>query len=172
MGHSGVDSVHVLSKDERGAGVRIAGLRKRFRTGGADVVAVDDISLDIAPGALAAVTGASGSGKSTVLHLVGAIEEPDAGTIDVDGTELTTLGSRGLTAYRRGVGFVFQRYHLLPALTAWTTWSRRCSPTGSASTGRPAPANCLPRSASVIANAPCRPSCPAASSSGWPSPGR
>ena len=118
MGHSGVDSVRVLSNDERGAGVRIAGLRKRFRTGGAEVVAVDDISLDIAPGALVAVTGASGSGKSTVLHLVGAIEEPDAGTIDVDGTELTTLGSRGLTAYRRGVGFVFQRYHLLPALTA------------------------------------------------------
>ena len=67
---------------------------------------------------MTAVTGPSGSGKSTLLHLIGAIEHTDAGTIRVDDIELTQLKRAKLTAYRRGVGFVFQRYHLLPTLTA------------------------------------------------------
>ncbi|OFE15181.1 ABC transporter [Humibacillus sp. DSM 29435] len=65
-----------------------------------------------------AVTGPSGSGKSTLLHLIGAIDRPDAGTITVDDTEVTTLTRGALARYRRGIGFVFQRYNLLPALTA------------------------------------------------------
>jgi putative ABC transport system ATP-binding protein len=80
-------------------------------------VAADDVSLTLAPGALVALTGASGSGKSTLLHLVGAIERPDSGTITSGGTEVTALHGAALAAYRRTVGFVFQRYNLLPALT-------------------------------------------------------
>ncbi|MFI5916586.1 ABC transporter ATP-binding protein [Dactylosporangium sp. NPDC051541] len=96
----------------------IEGLSKRFRTGGADIVAADDLSLEVSEGSFTAVTGPSGSGKSTLLHLVGAIETADAGTIVVDGVEVTGLRRKKLSEYRRTVGFVFQRYHLLPALSA------------------------------------------------------
>jgi putative ABC transport system ATP-binding protein len=65
-----------------------------------------------------AVTGPSGSGKSTLLHLIGAIDRADSGTIMVDDVEITALRRGKLAAHRRGIGFVFQRYHLLPALTA------------------------------------------------------
>ncbi|GAA3450475.1 ABC transporter ATP-binding protein [Dactylosporangium matsuzakiense] len=96
----------------------IEGLTKRFRTGGAQIVAADDLSLEVGAGSFTAVTGPSGSGKSTLLHLVGAIETADAGTIAVDGVEVTGLRRKKLSEYRRSVGFVFQRYHLLPALSA------------------------------------------------------
>jgi putative ABC transport system ATP-binding protein len=76
------------------------------------------VSLTLQPGALVALTGASGSGKSTLLHLIGAIDRPDSGTIISGGTEVTALRGGALAAYRRTVGFVFQRYNLLPALTA------------------------------------------------------
>lgn len=70
-----------------------------------------------AVGATVALAGASGSGKSTVLHLMGAIERPDEGTIVSGDTDVTALRGSALAAYRRTVGFVFQRYNLLPALT-------------------------------------------------------
>jgi putative ABC transport system ATP-binding protein len=83
-----------------------------------EVLAADKVSLEIASGAFVALTGASGSGKSTLLHMIGAIERPDLGTITSNGTEVTALRGGQLAAYRRTVGFVFQRYNLLPALTA------------------------------------------------------
>jgi putative ABC transport system ATP-binding protein len=82
------------------------------------VRAAADVSIDIEPGAFVALTGASGSGKSTLLHMIGAIERPDSGTILSGGTDVTGLRGGALAAYRRTVGFVFQRYNLLPALTA------------------------------------------------------
>jgi putative ABC transport system ATP-binding protein len=82
------------------------------------VCAADDVSLEVDAGAFVALTGASGSGKSTLLHLIGAMERPDSGTITVGPTEVTALRRGALATYRRSVGFVFQRYHLLPALTA------------------------------------------------------
>jgi putative ABC transport system ATP-binding protein len=101
----------------RGA-IELRGVSKRYGTGGAaPVTAADDVTLTIEPGGFLALTGASGSGKSTLLHLIGALERPDAGTITSDGTEVTALRGAGLAAYRRTVGFVFQRYNLLPALT-------------------------------------------------------
>jgi len=101
-----------------GAAIRIENLRRVFRTGGTEVVAVDDLTLSVAAGGMVAITGPSGSGKSTLLHLIGAIEGPDAGTITVDDVPVTGLRRRRLAEYRRSIGFVFQRYHLLPALTA------------------------------------------------------
>ncbi|MET8526289.1 ABC transporter ATP-binding protein [Micromonospora sp. NPDC005172] len=99
--------------------VRLSDVRKTFPLAdGAPLVAVDDVSLSIAPGTAVALTGPSGSGKSTLLHLVGAIERSDGGRIDVGGQEVTRLSGRALAAYRRSVGFVFQRFHLLPTLTA------------------------------------------------------
>ncbi len=107
-----------MAGEPAGAAVAIAGVTKRFRAAGTDVVAVDDVSLELAAGSIAAVTGASGSGKSTLLHLVGGIEKADSGSISVDGQTITALRRAELTRYRRGIGFVFQRYHLLPTLTA------------------------------------------------------
>ena len=102
-----------------GAALELRGLSKRYGISkDQQVTAADGISLSIGAGSFAAVTGASGSGKSTLLHLIGAIEQPDAGAILSDGTDITGLRGAALAAYRRTVGFVFQRYNLLPALTA------------------------------------------------------
>ena len=137
------------------------------------VTAADDVTVQIEPGGYVALTGASGSGKSTLLHLIGALERPDSGTITSDGAEVTALRGGALAAYRRTVGFVFQRYNLLPALTVLdnviapvlpyrTSWDKL----------RPGPRGCSRRSASAAGSGRCRPGCPAASSSGLPSPGR
>ncbi|MFG2105009.1 ABC transporter ATP-binding protein [Micromonospora echinaurantiaca] len=100
-----------------GGRVEIAGLVKRFDGGAEPISAVDGVTLDIAAGSVVALTGPSGSGKSTLLHLIGAIEQADEGTVTVDGVSVTGLRRAALARYRQRVGFVFQRYHLLPALT-------------------------------------------------------
>ena len=106
-------------KTSSGAEVRAEGLTKTFQLGGGEpLTAVDDVTLTVDRGAMVAVVGPSGSGKSTLLHLIGAIERPLAGRVEVDGRSLASLRRRHLAAYRRSVGFVFQRYHLLPTLTA------------------------------------------------------
>ncbi|HUA42735.1 MAG TPA: ABC transporter ATP-binding protein [Streptosporangiaceae bacterium] len=102
-----------------GAAIELRGVTKRYGIArDQQVLAADNVSLSIAPGAFVALTGASGSGKSTLLHLIGALERPDSGTIIAAGADVGTLHGAGLAGYRRTVGFVFQRYHLLPALTA------------------------------------------------------
>jgi len=104
---------------DRPAAIELRGITKRYGIGdGREVRAADDVSLSIAQGAFVALTGASGSGKSTMLHLIGALERPDSGTVLASGTDVTALRGAALAAYRRTVGVVFQRYNLLPALTA------------------------------------------------------
>ena len=99
--------------------LELRGVSKRYGTGtGGQVTAADNVTFTIEVGAFVALTGASGSGKSTILHMIGAIERPDSGTIISNGTEVTALRGTAQADYRRTVGFVFQRYNLLPALTA------------------------------------------------------
>ncbi len=75
---------------------------------------LDDISLQVGEGEFAAITGPSGSGKSTLLNLAAGLDRPTAGTIKVDGTELTGLSEADLARFRRArIGFVFQFFHLL-----------------------------------------------------------
>jgi putative ABC transport system ATP-binding protein len=102
-----------------GASLELRGVCKSYGIGRDQLVrAADDVTITIEAGAFVALTGASGSGKSTLLHVIGAIERPDSGTIISDGQDLTALPGGALASYRRSVGFVFQSYHLLPALTA------------------------------------------------------
>lgn len=94
-------------------------LNKTFKTEGGDVHAVRDVTFRAADGEVVAIIGASGSGKSTLLSLLGLLDAPDAGSIDMNGTQLAHLDSAGRTKYRsRQVGFVFQAFNLIPNLTA------------------------------------------------------
>lgn len=91
----------------------------RFGTSGTTVTAVDSVSCEITQGSVVGVAGPSGSGKSTLLHLLAGLDTPTAGEIQIYGTAIQALSSRERTAFRRShIGMVFQRFHLLPALTA------------------------------------------------------
>jgi putative ABC transport system ATP-binding protein len=99
--------------------VEITGLEKSFRVGAVTTSVLRGLDLTVARGESVAVLGASGCGKTTLLHLVGALDRPDRGTIRVDGVEITTLPRREQARLRRErLGFVFQFYNLLPTLTA------------------------------------------------------
>ena len=88
------------------------------RDGEETVSALDAVSLDVAAGELVAIVGASGSGKSSMLAVAGALMTPTSGTVRLGGVDVTTLASRQRTAIRRDyVGFVFQTDNLVPALT-------------------------------------------------------
>jgi len=92
---------------------------KVYGKGHSNVFALDRISLEIEQGELVVVLGPSGSGKSTLLNLVGGIDTPDNGSINVKGIELNVLSEQQRTNYRKKqVGFVFQYFNLLPSLTA------------------------------------------------------
>ncbi len=106
-------------RPEVGSAVRLTGITKIYQSGaGVRVPALDGVSLEVPAGQTLAVTGRSGSGKSTLLHLIGAMDRADSGEVNVDGQDLGKLNDGQRAAYRRGIGFVFQRFHLLPALTA------------------------------------------------------
>ena len=94
-------------------------LYKDYPMSGATVHALQGVSLEVDQGEYLAVAGPSGSGKSTLLQLIGGIDVPTSGTVDIMGTRLNTLSDRELTRLRlTHLGFVFQRFHLLPVLTA------------------------------------------------------
>jgi putative ABC transport system ATP-binding protein len=99
--------------------LNVENLNKSFKTDGGEVHAVRDVSFHAADGEVVAIIGASGSGKSTLLSLLGLLDAPDEGSIDMNGTQLAHLDAAGRTKYRsRQVGFVFQSFNLIPNLTA------------------------------------------------------
>jgi putative ABC transport system ATP-binding protein len=104
---------------ENGTVIRARGLRKEFGKGDARVRAVDEVDLSVATGETVAIMGPSGCGKSTLLHLLGGLERPSGGEIELAASRLDQMGERGLAQLRRTVvGFVFQAFHLVDELTA------------------------------------------------------
>jgi len=95
------------------------GLVKSYPVGGRSLTVLRDLDLQVDAGEMAAVVGASGVGKSTLLHLLGGLDRVDQGTIAIDGTDLTRLSDAEIVAFRNhSVGFVFQFHHLLPEFNA------------------------------------------------------
>ena len=99
--------------------LRIEGLRKVFRTGEQEIAPLDGIDLSVARGEMIAVIGPSGTGKSTLLHLLAALDTPTSGEVYFAGDSLKSLGEAELAEYRNhSVAFVWQRHHLLSDFTA------------------------------------------------------
>jgi putative ABC transport system ATP-binding protein len=99
--------------------LQVTDLSKTFGSGDTEVKAVDGVTFAVPTGVFAAVVGRSGSGKSTLLSLLGALDKPTTGTIEVDGEVISRGRDQQLIRYRRNqIGFVFQSYNLIPNLSA------------------------------------------------------
>jgi len=108
-----------MSESQNGAVVVARDVNRRYGEGETAVDALRGVSVDIDRGRLTAVMGPSGSGKSTLMHILAGLDKPTSGTVEVAGTEITTLGDNDLTKLRREhIGFVFQFFNLLPMLNA------------------------------------------------------
>jgi lipoprotein-releasing system ATP-binding protein len=95
------------------------GLVKRYAVGSTTLTVLRDLDLTVAPGEMVAIMGASGVGKSTLLHILGGLDRPEGGTVSIAETVVTALPDAELVAFRnRRVGFVFQFHHLLPEFSA------------------------------------------------------
>jgi lipoprotein-releasing system ATP-binding protein len=99
--------------------IDVAGLNKSYQVGTQQIHVLRDLSLRVAHGEMVAIVGASGVGKSTLLHLLGGLDRADAGTIRLADMDLASLDDAALVQFRnRSVGFVFQFHHLLPEFDA------------------------------------------------------
>jgi len=99
--------------------IRCIDVRKVYRQGNNEIIALDGVSLDIARGEFAVIMGPSGSGKSTLLHLIGGLDRPTSGELLVDQRLVGQMADDQVTLFRRTrIGFVFQFFNLLPTLTA------------------------------------------------------
>ena len=100
--------------------VEIRNLKKYYGKGENLVKAVDHTNLTIERGKFTAIVGMSGSGKSTMLHLMGGLDRPDKGRVFIDGEDIFKLKDEQLAVFRRKkIGFIFQDYNLLPSLNVW-----------------------------------------------------
>jgi putative ABC transport system ATP-binding protein len=99
--------------------IELRNVTRIYKMGSEEIHALDSVDLTIPDGEFVAVVGPSGSGKSTLLHVVGGLDTPTRGTVEVDGQALGQTGNRALAAFRnRRVGFVFQTFNLQPTYTA------------------------------------------------------
>jgi putative ABC transport system ATP-binding protein len=99
--------------------LEVKNLTKSFSSASGEVVALKDVSMKVNTGEFASIIGKSGSGKSTLLSMLGALDIPSGGSIEVDGVDIAKLSAKQQTNYRaKKIGFVFQYYNLIPNLTA------------------------------------------------------
>ena len=100
--------------------LKTTNLRKYYGSGDTVVKALDGVNLSVADGEFAAIVGTSGSGKSTLLHMLGGLDRPTDGTVEVEGHNIFSLKDDSLTIFRRRkIGFVFQSYNLVPVLNVY-----------------------------------------------------
>lgn len=98
--------------------LKVTNLTKSYAIADGRVPVLEDLSFSMGRGQTLALTGESGSGKSTLLHLIGGLDRPESGCIEIDGQEISALDDRGRAALRRGtIGIVFQQFNLIPSLT-------------------------------------------------------
>jgi putative ABC transport system ATP-binding protein len=104
---------------ERNTLLRVEHLRKVYDSGNGTVEAIQDISFTMDAGELVSIVGPSGCGKTTLLNCISGLDDVDAGTVRIDGTDLASLSDKQKTSYRaQHMGFIFQTYNLLPVLSA------------------------------------------------------
>jgi len=105
-------------QQDSGNAVRARAIAKTYVLGKHRIPVLQDISLDVSFGETVCIRGASGAGKTTLLHILGGLEQPNSGTVEIGGADVYMMGE-GRRSHLRGtrVGFVFQAYHLLPELT-------------------------------------------------------
>src|SRR6202163_2627589 len=112
--------IRVDSTGKSNSLIQVRGLDKTYRRGGEEIQVLQRLNLDVDKGDFVAFMGPSGSGKTTLLNLLGGLDVPSAGSITVDGDEITHMSGSKLTHWRaRHVGFIFQMYNLIPVLTAF-----------------------------------------------------
>lgn len=100
--------------------IRARGVVKSYKLGAVSIDALRGVDLSVAEGEMMAITGVSGSGKSTLLNLVGGMDRPDAGTIEVDGENISGYSNARLTAFRaEKIGFIFQNFNLISVLNVY-----------------------------------------------------
>ncbi len=100
--------------------LKAVGLKKYYGSGDTQVRALDGVDLEIERGRFTAIIGTSGSGKSTLLNMLGGLDTPTEGSVQIGSTELARLDREQATIFRRKqIGFVFQNYNLIPVLTVW-----------------------------------------------------
>ncbi|MDR3764921.1 MAG: ABC transporter ATP-binding protein [Acidobacteriota bacterium] len=99
--------------------LRVEGLRKVYRSGSADLVLFDNLSFRVAAGEMLAIVGQSGAGKSSLLHILGALDTATAGEVYFNGEKISSLGEQASADFRnRQIGYVWQFHYLLPEFTA------------------------------------------------------
>ena len=114
-----LEGLPIPSPPEPPAILELENVSRSYRVGSEEVKALKNVTLRVPRGEFVVILGPSGSGKTTLLNLIGGIDSPTSGRIEVDGVDISALGDRGLTGYRRNrIGFVFQFFNLIPTLTA------------------------------------------------------
>jgi putative ABC transport system ATP-binding protein len=112
--------VSIDGKEQSDSLIRVRNLNKVYRRGGETIEVLQGLNLDVEEGEFVAFMGPSGSGKTTLLNLLGGLDTPTSGTVNVDNDEITNMSGRKLASWRaRHVGFIFQMYNLIPVLTAF-----------------------------------------------------